>query len=70
MLLHDGKTISTFSRKFNDTQLKYNITEMELLADYEGCKYSHRIIYGCEVDIHSDHMNLMYEKLVTSTVEC
>ena len=61
MLLQDGKTISTFSRKFNPAQLKYNITEKEFLAAHEACKYFHEIIYGCNIKIHSDHMNLQFE---------
>ena len=61
MLCQGDNTISTFSRKFNEAQLKYNITEKELLAAYEACKYFHGIIHGCNITIHSDHMNLMYD---------
>ena len=50
--------ISVFSRKFNDAQLKYTVGEQELLAAFEACRFFHDIIYGCEVIIRSDHMNI------------
>ena len=59
--LQDGKTISTFSQKFTDPELKYNITKKEFLALHEAYKYFHHITYGCEVRIHPDHMNLQLE---------
>ncbi len=31
------QVISTFSQKFNDTQLKYLVGEHELLAAHEAC---------------------------------
>jgi hypothetical protein len=50
--------ISTFSRKFNDAQLKYTVGEQELLAAHEACRFFHDIIYGCEILIRCDHKNL------------
>ena len=61
MLVQDEKVISTFSRKFTEAQLKYNITKKEFLLALEACKYFHPIIYGCEIKIHSDHMNLQFK---------
>jgi hypothetical protein len=55
ILCQDGKVISTFSRKFNNAQLKYTITGQELLACMEACKHFAQIIHGCEVRIHTDH---------------
>ncbi len=52
------QVVSTFSRKFNDAQLKYPVGEQELLAAYEACKHFHAIIYGCEVTLRCDHMNI------------
>ena len=45
-------------RKFNDAQLKYTVTDQELLAAKEACRHFHPIIYGCEIRIHTDHKNL------------
>jgi hypothetical protein len=32
VLVQEGKTVSTFSKKFNEAQLKYTVTEQELLT--------------------------------------
>jgi hypothetical protein len=50
--------ISTFSRKFNDAQLKYTVGEQELLAAHEACRFFHDIIYGCDILIRCDHKNI------------
>ena len=57
MLVQDGKVISTFSQKFNDTQLKYMVMDQELLAATEACRHCKQIIKGCEVTIRTDHQN-------------
>jgi hypothetical protein len=35
VLVEEGKTVSTFSRKFKEAQLKYTVTEQELLTILE-----------------------------------
>ena len=50
--------ISTFLCKFNDAQLKYTVSEQELLAAHEACQFFHNIIYGCKILIHRDHKNI------------
>ncbi len=60
VLVQEGKTISTFSRKFNKAQLKYTVIEQELLAILESCKHFKNIIHGCNVTVHTDHKNLTY----------
>jgi hypothetical protein len=51
-------TISTFLQKFNEAQLKYSVGEQETLAAHASCRKYHDIIYGCEIIIRSDHMNI------------
>jgi hypothetical protein len=64
VLVQDGNIISTFSRKFNDAQLKYTVTGQELLAAYEACKHFDQIIWGCDVRFHADHQNLTHDGTV------
>jgi len=64
LLVQDGKVISTFSRKFNEAQLKYTVTGQELLAAAEACKHFEQIIRGCELRIHTDHQNLTHHDTV------
>ena len=61
LLCQEGKTISTFSKKFNDAQLKYDVTSQELLAVVEGCRHFRNIIFGGDITIHSDHKNLCHD---------
>jgi hypothetical protein len=61
VLAQDKKIVSTFSRKLNDTQLKYTVTGQELLAAVEACKHFAQIIRGCEIRIHTDHQNLTHD---------
>ena len=56
------QVISTFSRKFNDAQLKYTVGEQELLVAHEACRFFHNIIYGCEILIGCDHKNITNAK--------
>ena len=56
------QVISTFSRKFNDVQLKYTVGEQELLVTHEACRFFHNIIYGCEILIRCDHKNITNAK--------
>ncbi len=64
ILVQDGKVISTFSRIFNEAQLKYTVTGQELLAASEACKHFGQMIRGCEIQIHTDHQNLTHNDTV------
>ncbi len=37
------------------------VTNKELLAVYEGLKFHHNLIYGCNVTVMTDHKNLTHE---------
>jgi hypothetical protein len=54
------QVILTFSRKFNNAQLKYGVTDQELLAILEACKNFKQIIHGCNIIVHTNHKNLTF----------
>ncbi len=60
ILVQDSKVISMYSMKFNDAQLKYTVTDQELLAILESCNYFKQIIHGCNITLHTDHKNLTF----------
>jgi hypothetical protein len=60
VLVQDGTVISTFSRKFNDTQSKYTVTDQELFTIFEACKHFKQIIHGCKIMMHTIHKNLTF----------
>jgi hypothetical protein len=60
VLVQNDKVILTFSRKFNNAQLKYNIINQELLAILETCKHFKQIIHGCNITVNTNHKNLTF----------
>jgi hypothetical protein len=51
------------TRKLNSAQLNYTVGEKELLGIVEGLKTFEGVIRGQDLTIHTDHMNLLYQKL-------
>jgi hypothetical protein len=49
VLVQDGKIMSTFLRKLNNSQLKYTVTGQELLAVVKTCKHFAQINRGCKI---------------------
>ena len=46
--------------RLSKPQYNYTTTEKELLAIVECLKQSRRILYGNEINLFSDHKNLVY----------
>ena len=59
-LTQNEQTLRCFSRKMNAAQLKYPMTDKELLAIYEGLKHFDTIIRGGKIQVHCDHKNLTF----------
>jgi hypothetical protein len=62
-LVQDGKPLGFYTRKLNSAQLNYTVGEKELLGIVEGLKTFEGVIRGQDLTIHTDHMNLLYQKL-------
>jgi hypothetical protein len=62
-LVQDGKPLGFYTRKLNSAQLNYTVGEKELLGIVEGLKTFKGVIRGQDLTIHTDHMNLLYQKL-------
>ena len=56
----NNKPISFFSSKLRKPQFNYTTTEMEILAIVECLKQFRGIIFGYEINVLSDHKNLVY----------
>ena len=72
LVTQEGRTISCFSKKLNPAQQRYTTTDKELLAVDETLKYHHNIIYGCDIEVMTDHKNLTHNdtKHVSQRVLC
>ncbi len=59
----DNKPIAFFSQKLSDTQRKYIITEIELLAIVETLKEFKGMLWGKNIKVFTNHTNLMRDAL-------
>jgi len=57
----EGKPIAFYSRKLNPAQTRYTTTERELLSIVETLKEYRNILLGQEIEVFTDHKNLVYK---------
>ena len=62
-LVQDGKPLGFYTRKLNKAQRNYTVGEKELLGIVEGLKAFAGVIRGQDLTVHTDHLNLLYNKL-------
>ena len=60
VISQNGKPIAFFSRRLLKAQRNYTTTEKELLSIVECLKQFRGILFGYEIDVFSDHKNLVY----------
>jgi hypothetical protein len=60
VIMQDSKPLGFFSKKLNQTQKKYPVTEQELLAIVETIKYFRHMLLGHQIVVHTDHKNLTH----------
>jgi hypothetical protein len=63
IITQDNRPIAFFSRKLSETQRKYSITKIELLAIVETLKEFKRMLWGQQIKVFTDHANLMRDAL-------
>jgi len=63
-----GKPIAFYSRKLNPAQTRYTTTERELLSIVETLKEYRNILLGHEIEVFTDHKNLVYKHFNTEHV--
>jgi hypothetical protein len=66
----DGRPIAFYSRKLTDTQTHYTTTEHELLSIMETLKGHRNILLGQEIEVFTNHENLVYKHFNTERVMC
>ena len=57
VIMQDDKPIAFYSRKLTETQQKYTVGEIELLSVVETLKEFRNILFGQDIEIHTDHIN-------------
>ena len=62
-LVQEGRPLGFYTRKLNSAQRNYTVSEHELLGIVEGLKAFDGMIRGMDLTVHTDHLNLLYQKL-------
>ena len=63
----DGKPIAFFSRRLSKSQRNYTTTEKELFSIVKSLKEFRNILFGYEINVYSDHKNLVYEATLSES---
>jgi RNase H-like domain found in reverse transcriptase/Reverse transcriptase (RNA-dependent DNA polymerase) len=63
-----GKPIAFYSRKLNPAQTRYTTTERELLSIVETLKEYRNILLGQQIEVFTDHKNLVYKTFNTERI--
>ena len=58
-----NRPLAFFSRKLSETQQKYSVTKIELLAIVETFKEFKGMLWGQQLVVYTDHRNLMCDAL-------
>ncbi len=68
VITQDGRPLAFYSRKLNDAQTRYTVTERELLSIVETLKEFRNILLGQVIVVYTDHKNLTYDDLQSDRV--
>jgi hypothetical protein len=63
VITQDNRPIAFFSRKLSKMQQKYSVTEIELLAIVETLKEFKGMMWGQDIKVYTDHINLTKDAL-------
>ncbi len=63
VITQDNRPIAFFSWKLSNTQRKYKVTKIELLAIVETLKEIKGMLWGQQIKVFTDHANLMRDAL-------
>ncbi len=63
VITQDNRLIAFFSQKLSDTQRKYSVTKIELLAIVETLKEFKGMLWGQQIKVFTDQANLMRDAL-------
>ena len=71
VITQGNRPLAFFSRKLSETQRKYSVTEIELLAIVETLKEFKGMLWGQKLVVYTDHKNLIQDALgMTSDRVC
>ena len=66
--MQDDRPLTFYSRKLNSTQKRYTTGKQELLSIVETLKEFKNILLGQKLIVHTDHKNLLYQKMSSDRI--
>jgi hypothetical protein len=63
VIMQEGTPLAFYSRKLSSAQTRYTTGEQELLSIVETLKELRDILLGQQAIVHTDHLNILYDKL-------
>ncbi len=67
VITQNNRPLAFFSRKLSDTQKRYSVTKIELLAIVETLKEFKGMLWGQKIVVYTDHKNLIQDALGLSS---
>ena len=64
VITQNNRLIAFFSRKLSETQMKYSVTELELLSIVECLKEFKGMLWDQRIKVYTDHKNLFQDWLL------
>jgi hypothetical protein len=68
VIMQNDKPLAFYSRKLNSAQKRYTTGEKEFLSIVETLKEFQNILFGQRIVIHTDHRNILYNKLSSDRI--
>ena len=69
-IIQEGKPVVYFSQKLSPAQMNYLTTKKELLAIVLCSKEYHKILYGGQIIVYTNHQNLTFKMLSIQHILC
>ena len=63
IIVQNNRPIALFSRKLSETQMKYSVTEQELLVIVECLEEFKGMLWGQRIKVYTEHKNLVRDAL-------
>ena len=68
VIMQEDKPLAFYSRKLNKHQRRYTTGEQELLSVVETLKEFQNILIGHKIVVHTDHLNILYDKMASPRI--
>jgi hypothetical protein len=68
VIMQNDHPLAFYSRKLNSAQKRYTTGKQELLSIVETLKEFKNILLGQKLIVHTDHKNLLYQKMSTDRI--